>query len=86
MYCHTLRPVTAFEGVANGANEGSGRIQTGIIRTNCVDCLDRTNTAQFAIAKKALAYQLFSLGVIENPVLQFDSDSVRMLEGNCPSQ
>jgi len=81
MYCHTLRPVTAFEGVANGANEGSGRIQTGIIRTNCVDCLDRTNTAQFAIAKKALAYQLFSLGVIENPVLQFDSDSVRMLEG-----
>lgn len=26
----------------------SGR-QTGIVRTNCVDCLDRTNTAQFAI-------------------------------------
>lgn len=23
--------------------------QTGIVRTNCVDCLDRTNTAQFAI-------------------------------------
>jgi len=81
MYCHTLRPVTAFEGVANGANSGIGRIQTGIVRTNCVDCLDRTNTAQFAIAKKALAYQLFSLGVIETPELQFDSDSVRMLEG-----
>ena len=81
MYCHTLRPFAAFEGVANGANSGAGRIQTGIVRTNCVDCLDRTNTAQFAIAKKALAYQLFSLGVIETPVLQFDSDAVRMLEG-----
>lgn len=28
-----------------------GSFQTGIIRTNCVDCLDRTNTAQFAIGK-----------------------------------
>lgn len=31
-----------------------GKLQTGIIRTNCVDCLDRTNTAQFAIGKCAL--------------------------------
>ena len=81
MYCHTLRPEPAFKGVANGANDDQGRIQTGIVRTNCVDCLDRTNTAQFAIAKKALAYQLFSLGVLETPVLEFDSDAVRMLEG-----
>ncbi|KAF5302795.1 hypothetical protein FQA39_LY01975, partial [Lamprigera yunnana] len=33
-------------------------LQTGIIRTNCVDCLDRTNTAQFAIGKYVLGYQL----------------------------
>ena len=32
--------------------------QTGVIRTNCVDCLDRTNTAQFALGKCALAYQV----------------------------
>jgi hypothetical protein len=25
---------------------------------NCVDCLDRTNTAMFAIAKCALGYQV----------------------------
>lgn len=25
--------------------------QTGVVRVNCVDCLDRTNTAQFAIGK-----------------------------------
>lgn len=29
-------------------------LQCGIIRVNCVDCLDRTNTAQFSIGKCAL--------------------------------
>ncbi|XP_053979279.1 polyphosphoinositide phosphatase isoform X2 [Hylaeus volcanicus] len=57
-----------------------GTLQTGIIRTNCVDCLDRTNTAQFAIGKCALGFQLCALGVLESPKLEFDSDCVRMLE------
>lgn len=57
-----------------------GTAQTGIIRTNCVDCLDRTNTAQFAIGKCALGFQLCALGVLESPKLEFDSDCVRMLE------
>jgi len=57
-----------------------GTVQTGIIRTNCVDCLDRTNTAQFAIGKCALGFQLCALGVLESPKLEFDSDCVRMLE------
>lgn len=42
-----------------------GRLQTGIIRTNCVDCLDRTNTAQFAIGKCALGFQLCALGKLK---------------------
>ncbi|XP_058795329.1 polyphosphoinositide phosphatase isoform X2 [Phymastichus coffea] len=54
--------------------------QNGIIRTNCVDCLDRTNTAQFAIGKCALEYQLYSLGVLNSPLLEFDTDCVRLLE------
>ncbi|XP_066600542.1 polyphosphoinositide phosphatase [Prorops nasuta] len=54
--------------------------QTGIIRTNCVDCLDRTNTAQFAIGKCALGFQLCTLGLLNTPKLEFDSDCVRMLE------
>jgi len=54
--------------------------QTGIIRTNCVDCLDRTNTAQFAVGKCALAFQLHALGVLKEPQLEFDTDCVRMLE------
>lgn len=39
-------------------HDGKGRKQTGIIRINCVDCLDRTNTAQFAIGKCAMAHQV----------------------------
>lgn len=55
--------------------------QTGIVRVNCVDCLDRTNTAQFAIGKTALAYQLHRLGFLKAPPkLEFDSDCVTMLE------
>ncbi|XP_050673839.1 polyphosphoinositide phosphatase isoform X1 [Leptidea sinapis] len=58
----------------------NGRLQTGIVRVNCVDCLDRTNTAQFAIGKCVLAYQLHALGVIAEPVIEFDSDCARLLE------
>ena len=36
----------------------NGSRQTGIVRTNCVDCLDRTNTAQFVVAKCALGLQV----------------------------
>lgn len=46
--------------------------QNGILRVNCVDCLDRTNTAMFVIGKCALAYQLYALGVICAPVLEND--------------
>ncbi|XP_014233608.1 polyphosphoinositide phosphatase isoform X2 [Trichogramma pretiosum] len=55
-------------------------LQTGIIRTNCVDCLDRTNTAQFSLGKCALGHQLHHLGLLEAPQLEFDTDCVRMLE------
>lgn len=57
-----------------------GREQNGVLRTNCVDCLDRTNTAQFMVGKCALGFQLHALGVIDKPFLQFDSDAVRILE------
>ena len=33
-------------------------VQTGVVRVNCVDCLDRTNTAMYAIAKCALGHQV----------------------------
>ncbi|PWA45930.1 phosphoinositide phosphatase SAC6 [Artemisia annua] len=37
--------------------------QIGIVRTNCVDCLDRTNVTQSMIGRKMLEYQLRRLGV-----------------------
>ena len=54
-------------------------LQNGICRTNCVDCLDRTNAAQFVFGKRALGHQLYALGVVDNPNLAFDSDAVNML-------
>ena len=33
-------------------------VQTGVVRVNCVDCLDRTNTAMYAMARCALGYQV----------------------------
>lgn len=36
--------------------------QTGVIRVNCKDCLDRTNAAQSALGGKALSSQLRELG------------------------
>lgn len=35
----------------------------GILRTNCIDCLDRTNGAQFAVGMKFLNVSLQALGI-----------------------
>ena len=53
------------------------RVQTGVLRTNCVDCLDRTNSAQFIVGKCALAFQLYSLGVLVEPDISFETDVTR---------
>ena len=44
-------------------------MQQGVLRTNCIDCLDRTNVAQFALGLHALGLQLQALGVAEDPDL-----------------
>ena len=54
-----------------------GLDQTGVLRVNCVDCLDRTNTVQFMAGKCALGYQLYSLGLLAEPNLPFDCDIMR---------
>uniref|UniRef100_A0A8C0AST9 FIG4 phosphoinositide 5-phosphatase n=1 Tax=Buteo japonicus TaxID=224669 RepID=A0A8C0AST9_9AVES len=78
-YCSILRPDEKWNELG-GYVVSTGRLQTGVLRTNCVDCLDRTNTAQFMVGKCALAYQLYSLGLIDKPNLQFDTDAVRLFE------
>ncbi len=55
------------------------RIQNGVARTNCIDCLDRTNAAQFVVGKCALSYQLHALGIINDTSIDFDTDAVNLL-------
>ncbi|KAJ2582108.1 phosphatidylinositol-3,5-bisphosphate 5-phosphatase [Coemansia sp. RSA 1836] len=56
------------------------RRQTGVVRSNCIDCLDRTNAAQSIIGKVALAHQLFELGQINEPLLSFNTDAAMIIE------
>lgn len=53
-------------------------LQNGIARTNCIDCLDRTNAAQFVIGKRALGYQLHALGIIADTSIDYDTDAVNL--------
>ena len=49
--------------------EPAVRKQHGVLRTNCIDCLDRTNVAQFAAGLSALGRQLVGLGLAAQPYL-----------------
>ncbi|KAI1168658.1 SacI homology domain-containing protein [Nemania serpens] len=55
-----------------------GRVQNGVARTNCIDCLDRTNAAQFVIGKRALGHQLHALGILEDTSIDYDTDAVNL--------
>lgn len=41
------------------------RVQTGTIRTNCLDCLDRTNCVQTFFGLEVLAQQLESMELVD---------------------
>lgn len=49
------------------------KTQKGILRTNCIDCLDRTNVAQYAYGLAAFGHQLFALGFIGDPTVDLDN-------------
>ncbi|AQK75509.1 Phosphoinositide phosphatase SAC3 [Zea mays] len=49
------------------------KFQKGVLRTNCIDCLDRTNVAQYAHGLAALGHQLHALGFIESPELGLEA-------------
>ncbi|XP_020705946.1 phosphoinositide phosphatase SAC2 isoform X2 [Dendrobium catenatum] len=48
-------------------------LQKGVLRTNCIDCLDRTNVAQYAYGLAALGQQLHVLDFIDVPMIDLDS-------------
>lgn len=41
--------------------------QKGIFRTNCMDCLDRTNVVQSVLARQLLLAWLIKLGIVNKP-------------------
>ncbi|XP_074982935.1 synaptojanin-2 isoform X4 [Caretta caretta] len=50
-------------GIFTKGKNVSARLQTGTLRMNCLDCLDRTNSVQSFIALEVLHTQLESLGL-----------------------
>ncbi|KAL2539056.1 Phosphoinositide phosphatase SAC2 [Abeliophyllum distichum] len=47
--------------------------QKGVLRTNCIDCLDRTNVAQYVYGLVALGHQLHALGYTVGPNINLES-------------
>ncbi|KAF2104663.1 hypothetical protein NA57DRAFT_30059 [Rhizodiscina lignyota] len=62
MLMDTLRPGLESNGWTLERNGELEKIQRGILRTNCMDCLDRTNVVQSATARDALEQQLKEQG------------------------
>ncbi|KAL7223729.1 hypothetical protein ACSBR1_025222 [Camellia fascicularis] len=48
-------------------NEKSEKVeeQLGVVRTNCIDCLDRTNVTQSMLGRKMLEFQLRRVGIFD---------------------
>ena len=63
------------------------RLQSGIVRVNCVDCLDRTHVLQFFVGLEVLEHQLAALKVLAprvggQRVLEVDSIVSGILENS----
>ncbi|KAK6126688.1 hypothetical protein DH2020_039568 [Rehmannia glutinosa] len=56
-------------------------VQRGVLRTNCIDCLDRTNVAQYAYGWVALGHQLRALGVTTSTKIDLDDPLAEELMG-----
>lgn len=56
------------------------KVQEGVVRVSCQDCLDRTNASQFIIGKKALAEQLKQLKVLPEKYYEENYNQEAFLE------
>lgn len=65
----------------NGFSDGKN-MQKGIIRTNCVDSLDRTNVVQFFIAEEMLGHQMKNLNMRKDEIEGFDKKYKTMWVNN----
>jgi len=60
-------------------------LQSGVVRTNCMDNLDRTNVVQSDIAKWSLKRQLQAMGYLSQGETIDDQDEFLHLFRNSPS-
>ncbi|CAH2053740.1 unnamed protein product [Thlaspi arvense] len=56
-------------------------LQKGVLRTNCIDCLDRTNVAQYAYGLVAFGRQLHALALTESTTIDLDNPLAEDLMG-----
>ena len=56
--------------------------QTAVVRTNCMDCLDRTNVVQTMLARWTLTRQLLDLGILQPGQSADDDETFRALFRN----
>ncbi|RMZ86879.1 hypothetical protein DV736_g5899, partial [Chaetothyriales sp. CBS 134916] len=64
-----LRKGQYFRGVEMPGDSGRLEMrtqQTAVVRTNCMDCLDRTNVVQSMLGRWALAQQFTDLGILSS--------------------
>lgn len=54
-------------GVGDSRLSSKKNSQKGVFRTNCMDCLDRTNVVQSVIARQLLLSWLYKLGIQNKP-------------------
>ena len=55
-------------------------LQKGVIRSNCIDCLDRTNSFQLIVARELVKKQLRALGILAGHVmLKEDADLLQIV-------
>ncbi|KAI5844552.1 SacI homology domain-containing protein [Morchella snyderi] len=54
-----------FHSVEGGATNTVRNYQKSVVRTNCMDCLDRTNVVQSILARWTLNRQMIDLGVLK---------------------
>ncbi|XP_073043906.1 phosphoinositide phosphatase SAC3-like isoform X1 [Primulina eburnea] len=67
------RKTCGVNNISNGNQfVGPSMVQKGVLRTNCIDCLDRTNVAQYAYGLAALGNQLHALGVTTSTKIDLD--------------
>ncbi|CAK9179659.1 unnamed protein product, partial [Ilex paraguariensis] len=79
---NTETKISGGNNLANGNHSAKPPMfQKGVLRTNCIDCLDRTNVAQYAYGLAALAHQLRALGVTDSTKIDLDDPLADKLMG-----